>query len=320
MNLNVDFDRTTIFNMVNPVFIGWLKKHYDALSFETSRTPVMLSRVVDYLKKQRINKKSKIALLVLDGMSYSQWISVRKVLAAGDKDLAFEENTSFAFIPTLTSVSRQAIFSGTYPRMFGSSILTTKDEPKLWTKAWKDVCIPLYVKNSGTGKAEEILNEIVPNANVVGIVINTIDDLMHGTIMGNREFYERIKIWMGNHFLNDLIEGLLDKGFNVWITADHGNVEAEGIGSIKTGKLAESKGSRTYILPSDTLRDQFVKESKHALAWNSSLLPEDGFSVLIAEGSSSFSKSGEKGIVHGGISIDEVMVPFVRISRNNNER
>ena len=175
------------------------------------------------------------------------------------------------------------------------------------------------MKNNGIGKAEEVLNEIVPNTRVVGIVINTIDDLMHNTILGTKEFYERIRIWMGNHFLVDLITGLMDMGFGIWVTADHGNIEAEGTGSIKTGKLAESRGSRTYILPSDTLRDQFVKESTHAFAWNSSLLPDEGFSVLIAEGSSSFSKSGEKGIVHGGISIDEVMVPFVKIGRKKDE-
>lgn len=315
MSLDMSEDRCDIFNVANPVFVDWLKRHYDALSFETSRTPIMLPKVVDYLKKRMANGQSKIALLVLDGMSYSQWLSVRNELSNEDNSLVFDENTSFACIPTLTSVSRQAIFSGTYPRMFSSSISTTAEEPKLWTKAWKDSCIPLYLKNSGTGKAEDVLNEIVPNTRVVGIVINTIDDLMHGTLLGSHEFYERIKIWMGNHFLKNLIDGLLEMGFGVWVTADHGNIEAQGIGTIKTGKLAETKGSRTYVLPSDTLRDQFVKESKHAMIWNSSLLPDDGFSVLIAEGASSFTKIGEKEIVHGGISIDEVMVPFVKIDR-----
>lgn len=319
MGLSLSEDRSDVFSKANSVFAAWLKKHYDALSFETSRTPVMLPRVVDYLKKIITDSKSKVALIVLDGMSYSQWITVRNELSSINHDFVFDENTSFACIPTLTSVSRQAIFSGVYPRLFGSTILTTADEPKLWAKAWKDVCIPLYMKNNGIGKAEEVLNEIVPNTRVVGIVINTIDDLMHNTILGTKEFYERIRIWMGNHFLVDLITGLMDMGFGIWVTADHGNIEAEGTGSIKTGKLAESRGSRTYILPSDTLRDQFVKESTHAFAWNSSLLPDEGFSVLIAEGSSSFSKSGEKGIVHGGISIDEVMVPFVKIGRKKDE-
>ena len=315
MSLDMSKDRCDIFNVANPVFADWLMKHYDALSFETSRTPVMLPKVVDYLKKCMANGQSKIALLVLDGMSYSQWLSVRNELSNEDNSLVFDENTSFACIPTLTSVSRQAIFSGTYPRMFSSSISTTAEEPKLWTKAWKDYCTPLYLKNSGKGKAEDVLNEIVPNTRVVGIVINTIDDLMHGTLLGSHEFYERIKIWMGNHFLKDLIDGLLKMGFGVWVTADHGNIEAQGTGTIKTGKLAETKGSRTCVFISEILRNQFVKENKHAMAWNSSLLPDEEFSVLIAKGATSFSKDGENGIVHGGISIDEVMVPFVKIDR-----
>lgn len=314
MFLNSSVDNQEIFNKVNPVFVQWVAKHYDSLSFETGRTPVMLPKIIEYLRREKNNGIKKIALLVLDGMSYSQWLAIKSVMTEND-DFSYEENTSLACIPTLTSVSRQSIFSGMYPRFYSSSIYKTSEEPKLWSKSWQDICNALYLKNNGTGKADEVLEQIVPSTQVVGIVLNTIDDIMHGTILGNTEFYERIKLWMKQCFLSDLISGLFDMGFQIWVTSDHGNIESTGIGSIKTGQLAETKGARTFILPSDSLRNQFVAENEFSFVWNSKLLPEENYSVLVADGNKSFIKKDEKEISHGGISIEEVMVPFVRIMR-----
>lgn len=314
MYLNANEDNADIFNMVNPIFNKWVDKHYDALNFETGRTPILLPKVLDYLKQQKSNGINKIALIVLDGMAYSQWLQIKSCLSNTTR-FSFEENTSFACIPTLTSVSRQAIFSGTYPKYYSTSISVTSEEPKLWDRAWKNICNPTYVKNNGTGKATDILNQIVPSTQVIGVVLNTIDDLMHGTILGYKEFYEKIRIWMEDCFLLDLLNGLFDMGFSIWITSDHGNIESVGSGNIRAGRLAETKGARAYIFSTREIRSMYAAENSYSQPWDSKMLPEEHFSVLTACGNNSFLKKGEKGITHGGISIDEVMVPFIHVLR-----
>ena len=319
MFLNSDKDNSELFKAVNSVFVKWIKGHYDSLGFEVCESPVVLSKIVDFLKQKKAAERKKIALIVMDGMSYSQWLTVKSCIS--DKfGFSFEEKTSMACIPTLTSVSRQSIFSGLYPKFFSSTILKTTAEPQLWEKAWSDICHSLYLKNNGTGKADEVLCQIMPSNQVVGIVINTIDDLMHSTILGNKEYYDRIKIWMEKSFLTDLLIGLIDSGYNVWITSDHGNIPATGVGSLRVGKLAETKGARACIMPSVELRNQVVKGNPYSESWDSSILPNESFSTLVAKDNYAFISKNSKEISHGGISIDEVMVPFIRVYRKENDR
>jgi hypothetical protein len=58
------------------------------------------------------SKFGKIALLVFDGMSQDQWIILREVLKTHNPKWEFQESTIFAWLPSITSVSRQAVFSG----------------------------------------------------------------------------------------------------------------------------------------------------------------------------------------------------------------
>ena len=54
------------------------------------------------------------------------------------KTFQFDEQTCFAWLPTVTSVSRQAIFSGLKPREFDDSIERTDKEESLWKTFWQN--------------------------------------------------------------------------------------------------------------------------------------------------------------------------------------
>ena len=49
-----------------------------------------------------------------------------------------EESAIFAWVPTLTAVSRQSIFAGDPPFFFATSIATTQKEPQHWSRFWGD--------------------------------------------------------------------------------------------------------------------------------------------------------------------------------------
>ncbi len=80
----------------------------------------------------------KIALLVLDGLAFDQWLLLRKNLEACDKAWRFQESTAFAWVPTLTSVTRQSIFAGEPPLYFPDSLETTSKEKIHWLRFWED--------------------------------------------------------------------------------------------------------------------------------------------------------------------------------------
>jgi hypothetical protein len=298
----------------NAQFVKWIEKRYDALHFNSSMKPIMLSKIADYLRRIKVDGTRKIALLVVDGMSILQWLVIKDCLKESN-NYSFEEDACFACIPTLTSVSRQSIFSGMLPLYYSESINSTAKEEKEWVSSWSNIGPVEYYKDDGLSNiADAILSQISPMTNVVGIVVNAVDELMHSSLLGMKPFVDNVKAWMGKGYLAQLISGLAEKGFAIWITADHGNIEATGVGSINDGSLAETKGLRARVYKSAALRDNASDTHKDTVVWNSDTLPT-GYAALLADSDKCFTKNGTRVISHGGISIEEVLVPFVRIRK-----
>ena len=112
-----------------------------------------------------------------------------------------------------------------------------------------------------------------------------------------------------------LLDLLLDAGFAVYLTSDHGNVEAAGIGRPAEGVLAAVRGERSRIFPTESLRDSLHGRFPAAIAWPPLGLPPD-FYPLLAPARGAFVGAGETVVSHGGISLEELIVPLVQIRRS----
>ena len=120
-----------------------------------------------------------------DGLAFDQWVQIRERLIATTKRFAFDEGTAFAWLPTVTSVSRQALFSGLKPREFDDSIDRTDKEESLWKTFWQnegvnsnEVMYRRALRQTHQLDALEAdLNDRRPK--VVGLVIDEVDDRLH---------------------------------------------------------------------------------------------------------------------------------------------
>jgi hypothetical protein len=87
------------------------------------------------------------------------------VLQQQNRDLIMRESAVFAWIPTLTSVSRQAIFSGRPPFYFPASIYSTNHEEKLWKKFWEECGLSRmdvsYQRGLGDGDIASVLDAAI---------------------------------------------------------------------------------------------------------------------------------------------------------------
>ncbi len=223
-------------------------------------------------------------------------------------------------MPTLTSVSRQAIFAGKPPSAFAQSIKRTSGEEKLLKEAWRahggDPGRTFYANRLGMGDpAKDVVGHVYTGVDLACLVIDTVDSFSHGTLMGNHEMHVRIAEWLGGDYLGRLLAGLVDElGFTVFITSDHGNVECRGTGTLNEGILAETRGERTRVYGNDILRDAAVAKCPKARVWNGDDLPAD-FRPIVQAGRGAFARQGEIVVAHGGISLEEVVVPFVKVER-----
>jgi hypothetical protein len=298
----------------------WICKHYaDLPSLPVAKGPVMVHHIPRFLSMRRAAGEDKIALLVFDGLAIDQWVQVREALARRAPKFTFDEAACFAWLPTLTSVSRQAIFSGLKPRDFAETIDSTAAEPNQWTRFWQDQGLRanevLYRKGiKRTDQLDELDGPLShPALKVVGIVVDTVDEIVHGAVLGKRGIAAQIESWCETGFVERLLDQLAGKGFQVYLTADHGNVEAAGQGRPKQGVAAEMRGERVRTYRTDVLAAESAASHPDTYRLEVTGLPAD-FLALFAGRRTAFMPQGEQAVVHGGISVEELLVPFIKIS------
>lgn len=307
--------------LVDSQFETWIQCNFaKLLTKPTVRYPTMLHRIPDWLSR-RVNNGKKVCLLVFDGMGARQWPLLRSQLQKC-QNISIDEHSCFAWVPTITSISRQALFSGKRPFAFADSLLTTSKEEQLWRNFWLDQGLAkrevTYAKNVETLSIDEWQDLFAsPALKSAGFVINFIDEQMHGIKMGIQSLNMVVDAWLDQCDIKERISILLDRGFEIIITADHGNQEAIGTGIIKEGIKAETRGERVRIYTDETLRDSSTKSYKGSvIAWPGPALglPQATY-PLLAGGDSAFKNKGETIVGHGGISLHEVVVPFIIINR-----
>lgn len=249
-----------------------------------------------------------------------QWLILRKHLESQRYNWNFEEHAVFAWVPTLTSVSRQSIFAAEPPLYFPDSFEKTDKEKNLWCRFWEDQTgsrgIADYIKSVQSANSLEVEAALAnPKLAVMGIVVNTVDDILHGMQLGMAGMHSQVKLWASQGTMAALVEKLLDVGFEVFLTADHGNVAATGIGSPKEGVLVEFKGKRARVYDNPGFRSEVKAAYPASIEWPGAGLPPNRH-VLLAGNLAAFATNGENVVSHGGLSLEEVVVPFVRISRD----
>jgi len=305
---------------VDAGFTAWLLKRYAGLVNLPPVPPVMLHHIPRFLARQvGEDHNAKIALIVVDGLAMDQWLVIRSALASRHPGFRFREQAVFAWIPSLTSVSRQAAFAGKAPIFFPNSIQTTDKEPALWAQFWADQGFTptevVYIKGLGDGGLESVSEALShPKARVAGLVVDKVDKIMHGMEMGTAGMHSQVRQWVQQPYLNTLLDLLLARGFRVYMTSDHGNIEAQGCGRPAEGAVADLRGERVRIYPDAALRGKVKERFPAALEWGPIGLPED-YLALLAPARQAFIQEKQRTVSHGGISVEEIIVPLIQIER-----
>ncbi len=172
----------------------------------------------------------------------------------------------------------------------------------------------LYLRGLGDGSPDEIREKVASPVRVAGLVVDKIDRIMHGMELGTAGMHNQVRQWAEQGWLAAVLDRLLDGGFRIFLTSDHGNVEAEGMGRPSEGNLADLRGERVRIYPDETLREGMLQKLPAAIPWPAIGLPDHFFSLL-APARRAFVKEGVRIVAHGSISVEELIVPLIQIER-----
>jgi hypothetical protein len=288
-------------NQVEDVFGQWMLNRYGSLhNLSYHQQPVMIHQIPRFLSVERGRKKlGKIALLALDGLAFDQWLLLRKNLESCDKAWRFQESTAFAWVPTLTAVARQSIFAGEPPLYFPDSLETTSKEKAHWLRFWEDHGVQrasVELVTSLDGPTDPKLESALanPRLSILGIVWNKVDDIMHGMQMQTAGMHNQVRLWASQGHLQQLLVRLHEEGFAVYLTADHGNVTAIGVGNPREGILVETRGKRARVYDRPEFRDEVATKFPESIRWPNHGLPLARYVLLAKSDHRTFVHSSSK--------------------------
>lgn len=303
---------------VNQQFFDWLSNHYGGLYNYPASSPLMVHHIPGFIGHHLASNPSRcIAFILIDGLAIDQWLVLKESLKMGGLAGAIEEDALFAWIPTVTPISRQAAFAGKIPRYFAESLLRTDRDEARWRQFWADrglapaqvgfVSIP-----GDTADIPAVDDALSTQTRVLGITLYKVDKIMHGMQLGAVGMSGQVRTWAEEGFPLALLTRLREQGFEVFISADHGNTEAIGIGRPQEGVLSDKRGERCRIYSDPNLRKGCFASFAGTQPWDHAGLP-DNTSTLLSPYGKAFTQEGTTLLCHGGAALEEVCVPFIRI-------
>jgi hypothetical protein len=288
-------------------FRQFLHNDFRKLLSSAAGRPQTVNRIAPFLARRlREGDAKRILLVVFDGMGFPHWSLLRREARLTVTDVS----GVLAMAPSLTPVSRQSVFAGALPLTFPDYLENTKMEGELWRRFWENEGIPVtavgYYNTEGVASAE------VPNfpaERVVGVVVRAIDELMHTSeLLGEAQFAENVRTWLRHGFVRELVERGSEGEFEVWFTADHGSLEVVPLGRPMEGLAVDTAGTRVRLYTTSALRDQSKADGD---PWDPPGMPAEGPFSLFPWGR--YGLRHDVRVTHGGLSFDEMIVPFVRV-------
>lgn len=284
---------------VNDRFFEFLKNSYVNIVSSTcgNKYPRIVTQVLPFLSKQAEEKQ---ALVVVDGMNYWQALMLTRSLEE-HLNVNAKYDCIYAWLPSVTELSRQAIFRGDIPSDDYNQ--SPSNEAKLWNEFWKKQGIPLfqqYYQHSGEIDEESSVKKI-------GYVVVDLDDKMHASD-NFMYLYDNTKRWVNEPEIIGNIKHLIDRGYKVYITTDHGNIETTAYKKLDyRDKLGADLSLRHIILPEQAEKSVFESQYEGHLQQL-----DKSSKTYFAKDKEAFTTK-ERCVTHGGTHWLEVLIPFITI-------
>ena len=287
---------------INARFTEWLLREYGLI--QTSPNPAVL-RLPTLVRTLDAETSGKLLLVVIDALGLAAWSCVRDRWLADGVIGGAQARTALAVLPTITSLSRRALFEGKPPAQFSDKPHSQGLERKLWTTRFGNA--------GGFFTVDEAIgftDSLAKGTPRIALLDVTWDKRGHSIDPRTDSIADAARTWAGRTPLRDMVRAGLAAGYRVILTADHGQTECWGRGRPNVGSLPEERSKRVILFKDKTVSETYATDG--ALAFRPAGLPQ-GMFPLFAARDASFDLPGVPSVSHGGLSLDEALVPVVEV-------
>jgi len=276
------------------VLKGKLKKSF----YEQPIKLKSVDKIRDFLKE--LDSELKIALVCFDGMGVAEWQVLHNYL---QNEFSFTENFMFSLIPTITKISRSAIYYGDYQSVYS---LKSPNENAQFKQFFSDRVCGFFRENNLINR-DDLLG-----IDMVSIIYNLFDDLAHKTMLPNGDmsktlYFKNVQNYLEASRIKEQLILLKELNYKIFFCSDHGCVASIG-NNKKIDKYLIDAASKRATLISKTQLADFYDVDHYEVPF-----VEDKI-VLLAKKRTIFASSKVREISHGGITLDELIVPFVEVA------
>jgi len=332
-------------NEANSQFFKYVKNNYELWLKEGEDKPVLSHTLMKDKVFPHLTNSKPVFFILIDNLRYDQWKILQPIVEEWFK--IEEEATFCSILPTATQYSRNSIFSGLTP------LELSKRFPHLWKNdheeggknlheeefledqmqrlgfGSKKMAYHKVVKQQYGDKLVEQFNNLLQNDLNV-IVYNFVDMLSHAKtemdmireLAGNDKSYRALtRTWFENSSLLEMLKKIADSDVDLFITTDHGTINvgvpSKVVGDRETSSnLRYKTGKRLQYQPKDVMvmedPEQYFLPAANLTS--SFIFARGNVFLTYPNNYNHFVKYFRDTYQHGGISLEEMICPIVRLS------
>ncbi|MCQ2230271.1 MAG: PglZ domain-containing protein [Paludibacteraceae bacterium] len=327
----------------NSTFVKYIKRNYEKWFEQGAEHPMMSHELFKKCIFPTLDLGEKVFLIILDNFRLDQWRAIKDLLA---NDFVVESEELYSSIlPTATQYARNAIFSGLLPnqikKMFPNYWIEEGDEEgkNLYEKELLQTQIDRfrkkysfsYHKISDPASGEKLVSDLPQylNNQLNVAVFNFVDMLSHARtdskmireLASTEAAYRSLtKSWFQHSSILELFKALAQHDIRIMITTDHGTIRAD-----KAIRVIGDKNTNT------NLRYKVGKNLDYNAKEVMAIKQPEKIGLPIINVSSTYIFAGNNDFFaypnnynyyvsyykdtfqHGGISIEEMIIPFVTL-------
>ncbi|NLE00372.1 MAG: PglZ domain-containing protein [Fibrobacter sp.] len=282
----------------NAVMPFWQTEHYRNTYYLPLSDFKNVDKICPYIKSRNYDK---VALICFDGMGISEWLLIQEYLQK-KSGLKFLSRPVFSLIPSITHFSRKAVFGAPYQDIYTRNL---PEDSSLFSSFFSDRQVRFFREK------DSISEDSLLGIDAVGVLYSFIDEISHNIVLpsGTRTkeiYFKAILEYVKQSSVTATINLLHSSGFKIFIGSDHGNALCYGNGHRVEKYLIDKYSSRATVGKESVLLELTELEKVE--------IPfvADKFAFL-AKNRECFAPEGQVAISHGGLSVEEMVIPFVEV-------
>lgn len=302
--------------------------------------PVMSPNLFEQFVFPSIDKGEKLFFILIDNFRFDQWQAVKDIAS---ENFTSTEDVYFSILPTATPYARNAVFSGLMPKQLSEIfpdfwIDESEDEGK---NLYEELFIKEHLKGKGRScsfsyhkinrnqEGEKLVARFqeLEKYDLNVVVFNFIDQLSHARteskmireLAADESAYRSLtRSWFMHSPLPDLLGKIAERGYKIVLTTDHGSIRVKNgvkvIGDKETSVSIRYKLGKNLGYDPKKVFDIIRPENAGLPAPNMSTryifaLNNDFF--VYPNNSHHYQNYYEDTFQHGGVSMEEMMIPVV---------